>query len=349
MSTEPCMSDFPLFIHGHGAVSAAGVCPPSLYRACLAQTSLPTSRLEHVIGGETISYLHRPVDAQALRDAMPKHPRLRRASNITKFAVTAAHQAIGAERAGRIQARTLRVGIILTLLNGCVNYSNRFFAEVLEDPSLASPILFPETVFNAPASHIAAYLGCDGPAYTMLGDSATWFSAMKVAAGWIADGDVDGCLVICAEETDWLTLEGLALYSRGFVGTEGAAAVYLEARPSEIGFATMHGPFCYHDSSQRRTAIADAWAPNAHIAQGLFIDGLTGVSRLDRAELAATASWPGERLSPTRVLGEGMGVRCGFQTTAAIEALRNGHDSATILASGGNQHAFSATIVRHIP
>jgi hypothetical protein len=44
-----------------------------------------------------------------------------------------------------------------------------------------------------------------------------------------------------------------------------------------------------------------------------------------------------------------MGIRCGFQTIAAIEALRDGHGSATVLASGGNQHAFSARFTRHIP
>ena len=343
------MSDFPLFIHGHGAVSTAGIEPQHLYRACRENSPLPTDILERRVGDETISYHHRPVDAQALRAEMPKHPRLRRASNITRFAVTAAHQAIGGERMERIESRRLNVGIILTLLNGCVNYSNRFFTEVLEDPTLASPILFPETVFNAPASHIAAYLGCDGPVYTMIGDSATWFSAMNVAADWLADGQVDGCLIVCAEETDPLTLEGLRLYSRDLIATEGAAAVYLETRPAEIGLEKLHGPFCYNDSSQRLAAVQDAWAPHADATHSIFIDGLTGVHRLDRAELAACASWNGDRLSPTPVLGEGMGIRCGFQTIAAIEALRNGHDSATVLASGGNQHAFSATFSRQIP
>lgn len=340
------MSDFPLFIHGHGAVSAAGIGPQPLFRACIEKSAIPTASLERSIDQETISYLHRPVDGEALRAAMPKHPRLRRASNITKFAVTAAHQAIGGERIEQINNHELNVGVILTLLNGCVNYSNRFFTEVLEDPAFASPILFPETVFNAPASHIAAYLGCDGPAYTLIGDSASWFSAMRIAEGWIADAHVDGCLIVCAEETDWLTLEGLGLYSKNLIATEGAAAVYLEARPSEIGFENLHGPFCYNDATQRRTAVMNAWAPQAGTTGGIIIDGLTGVRRLDSAELAACASWTGDRLSPAHILGEGMGIRCGFQTIAAIEALKNGHESATVLASGGNQQAFSAKLVR---
>jgi len=33
------------------------------------------------------------------------------------------------------------------------------YDETLRDPTTASPLFFPETVFNAPASHIAALLG----------------------------------------------------------------------------------------------------------------------------------------------------------------------------------------------
>ena len=342
------MSDFPLYIHGHGAVSSAGMDASSLYHACLENTDFPPATLERSLGEETLSYLNRPLDTQALRAAMPKHPRLRRASNVTKFAVTAAHQAIGVERMERIKNGELNIGIILTFLNGCVNYSNRFFSEVLDDPTFASPILFPETVFNAPASHIAESLDCDGPVYTLIGDSATWFSAMEVADEWIANGLVDGCLILCAEEIDWLTLEGLRLYSRHIIATEGAAAVYLEATPSVVSVANLCGPFPYNNSTERRAAVMDAWATHENLPSDILIDGLTGIPRLDSDELAATATWSGERLSPARILGEGMGIRCGFQTIAAIEALQDGHDSATILACGGNQHAFSARLTRHI-
>lgn len=342
------MSNSPLFIHGHGAVSAAGIGAAPLFRACLEPSTLPTTRLERSIGQETISYLHRPVDTEALRAAMPKHPRFRRSSNITKFAVNAAQQAIGDERLEKMKNNELNIGLVFTLLNGCVNYSNRFFSEVLDDPSLASPLLFPETVFNAPASHIAAYLGCDGPIYTMIGDSATWFYAIKIAQGWIADGHVDGCLVVCGEETDWLTLEGLGLYSKNLIATEGAAAVYLEAHPSEISIAELNGPFCYNNASERSAAVRKSWTPLASSTEGILIDGLTGIQSLDRAELAASASWPGPRLSPALILGEGMGIRCGFQTIAAIEALYNDHRSAVVLASGGNQQSFSARFLRQI-
>lgn len=333
---------YPLYIHGHGAVSCAGLDANSLFRACIDKTSLPVSELEREVGEKTIKYAHRPIDKKALRAVMPKHPRLRRASDVTKFAVTAAHQAIGEERLAKIQSRELRIGIVQSFMNGCVNYSNRFFSEVLEDPAFASPMIFPETVFNAPASHVAAYLDCDGPVYTLIGDTATWFSALRVAQDWISDGIVDGCLIVASEESDWLTLEALGLYSKKLIATEGAAAIYVEAAPSEISVKNFHGPFDYTDAAERKSALEQAFSSIAD-RSGLLLDGICGVSWLDRDEKTATAAWQGAHLSPAEILGESMGVRYGFQTIAAIEALQNGHGSATVFAAGGNQHAFAAT------
>lgn len=344
MQTEQDVPGIPLFIHGHGCVSSACIGAEALYRTCVENAIVPTVTLERQLGDKNISYSYRPVDGVALRAAMPKHPRLRRASDVTKYAVTAAHEAIGQERLKKLRARELNIGIILTFLNGCVNYSNRFFGEVLSDPTLASPMIFPETVFNAPASHIAASLECDGPVYTLIGDSATWFSAFTIAQEWIADGHVDGCLILCAEEIDWLTLEGLSLYSREFIATEGAAAVYVEANLSDIAVTRLNGPFNYTDTAGRREAISNLFSETP---AGVLVDGLTNVRRIDSDEASVTESWKGKRLSPAAILGEGMGIRCGLQTIAAIEALRDGSDSATILASGGNQHAFSATLTRN--
>ncbi len=336
-----------LFIHGHGAVSCAGMDARSLYEACLEKREIPCVPLEREAGGKTISYAHRPVDPASLRAAMPKHPRLRRASNVTKFAVTAAHQAVGEGRLAKMKAGNLRIGIVMSFMNGCVNYSNRFYSEVLDDPTLASPMIFPETVFNAPASHIAAYLECDGPVYTLIGDTATWFSAFRVAEDWIAAGLVDGCLVVCAEETDWLTLEALSLYSRDFTATEGAAAVYLEATPSGVALEILHGPFDYTSAAERCDAMASAFSKTEQ--SGLLIDGLTGIRSMDKDEAAATTAWPGERMSPAETLGESMGIRYAFQTIAAIEALQTGYTSASVFAAGGNQHAFSARFTKYNP
>jgi len=335
-----------LYIHGYGSVSPAGFDSKALYAACTSTETLPVEALERMVGEELISYPVRRVDTKALRSHIPKHPRLRRASGVTKFAVAAAHQAIGEERLEKIKNREFTLGIVVSFMNGCVNYSNKFFGEVLNDPSFASPILFPETVFNAPASHVASHLDSDGPAYTLIGDSATWFSAIRVADDWLSSGQVDGCLVLSAEEIDWLTSEGLYLYSKKLIACEGASAIYLESNPSDIQIEKLIGPLNYTNRNERKEAIAKAWSIEKNSSTSILVNGLSSVNKIDQDELAAIGNWQGENLSPLTKIGDGMGTRCGFQTIIALEALQHGYDTSIVLASGGNQHAFSAKFLK---
>ena len=61
-------------------------------------------------------------------------------------------------------------------------YTKRFYRDVVETGAQsASPLLFPETVFNAPASHLAAILGVTGTTYTVVGDGAVGLLAIKMA------------------------------------------------------------------------------------------------------------------------------------------------------------------------
>ena len=339
------MNPAPLFVHGYGAVSAAGLNAVSLYQATLEGTAPHVVEKEYPLGEGTISYPGRPVDTKGLRSLLPREPRLRRSSNVTKFAMAAALQAIPDERVAQIKTHEFRLGIVVSFMNGCVNYSCRFYEEVLKEPAHASPIIFPETVFNAPASHVASHFESDGPSYTLIGDSATWLSAVSVAREWLGTDQVDGCLIFCAEELDRLTSEALQLYSRKNIATEGAAAIYLEsATPAEIQLAELHGPFSYNTQQERHDSISSAISPLQNV--GTLVDGLTGVPCSDQVEAALTPAWSGPLLSPNQILGDGMSIKCGFQTIVALEALKNGESRASVLAAGHNQHAFSAVFTK---
>ncbi|MFK7911155.1 MAG: beta-ketoacyl synthase N-terminal-like domain-containing protein [Akkermansiaceae bacterium] len=333
-----------LYVHGYGCVSAAGNSPTELYQSCLSAENIPVTQLERSVDEELFTYPVRAVDQTALRAAMPRHPRLRRSSSVTKFAITAATQALGDERIAAIQSGDLKIGIVVTFFNGCVNYSNRFYSEVLDDPSVASPILFPETVFNAPASHVAAFLSSPGPAYSLIGDSAAWFSGIRVAGDWLRAGDVDGCLVISAEELDWLSSEALGYYARGMVATEGSAAVYLEQSTSDIQLETLDGPHDFTSGAERKSALAQLWEIEKSPEHDLLVDGLLGVEKIDRQEQTTLSDWTGSRMSPLTKLGHGMGVNSGLQTIAALESLTADHSSALVFSAGGNQHAFAARL-----
>jgi 3-oxoacyl-(acyl-carrier-protein) synthase len=237
--------------------------------------------------------------------------------------------------------------VIFTLTNGCVNYSNRFFGEVLADPALASPILFPETVFNAPSSHISALIGSSSPNDSIVGDESAYPTGIDLAAEWIARGDVDGCLVVAAEETDWLSAEALYLYSKHHVPSEGAGAIYLEAGPGPVRIHHLPDPVPYPFRGRFHAAcdIRQALSP-VDDGRTLLVDSRAGVRRFDRAETLAWSDWSGPRWSPKRVLGESMGAACALQVVAAVESLKSGPCKQAVVTSAGSNQQAAGMVLR---
>jgi hypothetical protein len=326
-------------ITGTGAVSPAGWGVEPLMLAMTSMDRPPTSILERSLGDTVIQtpVLRVPMDCAAI----PKFARLRRTSPISKFAAAAAMEALGEKRLAEIAAGDLRVGIVFTIINGCVNYSNRFFGEAIADPTVASPILFPETVFNAPSSHLSAMIGSRSPNDTLIADSTGFFSGMDLAAEWIERGDVDGCLVVASEEVDWLSAEGLRLYSKSYIPSEGAGAIYLEPVAGAVRLVNLPDPvsFSAHSRTDATARVRD-FLQVENDGAALLIDGRTGVARFDRPETLAWNDWKGPRWSPRTTLGEAMGASAALQIVAAAEAIRSGSfQRAVVSAVGGNQQA----------
>ena len=154
-----------------------------------------------------LAYRVRPVPPPASRPEWMAHPRLRRASAITHFALAAAQEALAA--GGMAPAAAPRLGIVTGSHAACLRYTERFFGEVLRDPATASPLLFPETVINAPASHLAAFLGGADLTYSLIGDQTAFVQALAVAADWLTERRVAACLVVGAEEVAWTSADAL--------------------------------------------------------------------------------------------------------------------------------------------
>jgi 3-oxoacyl-(acyl-carrier-protein) synthase len=333
------MSRSGLVISGIGAVSPAGWGVPALMASLEAGTALQQAEIERPLedGIVRTQVLKVPADPTAT----PKFARLRRTSPISKFAASAVAEALGPDRIAASMAGDLRIGVIFTLTNGCVNYSNRFFGEALANPAIASPILFPETVFNAPSSHISAMIGGYSPNDTLVTDGAGFFSGLDLAAEWLLRGDVDGCLVVASEEIDWLSAEALLLYSRHYVPSEGAAAVYLERGDGPVRLLKLPDPIPF--SSVPRSQAARNLRKILRCGNedsSLLVDGTVGIPRIDRAEADAWKDWSGARLSPRRILGESMGASAALQVAAAAASIRSGiYRQAVATALGGNQQA----------
>jgi 3-oxoacyl-(acyl-carrier-protein) synthase len=277
------------------------------------------------------------------------HARLRRASPITQYGVAAALEALGAD-APRVSDGSLRLGIVLCVMTGCVNYSRRFYDETLKDPATASPLVFPETVFNAPASHLAALLDTSAVNYTLVGDPGTFLQGLALAGEWLLQGRVDGCLVLGAEEMDWLTADAYRLFARKVVLGAGAGAVYLRREYPVDGAVRLEAVTESHLFLSEKARPTAAGAMRAELPAGqpghLLCDGTQGVGTLDRAEWETWLDWPGSRLSPKKVLGEGLAAASAWQCVAAIDTLRQGqHPAAAVSVVGCNQQAIGAYFV----
>jgi 3-oxoacyl-(acyl-carrier-protein) synthase len=328
-----------LAITGTGAVSPAGWGVQAMMDSLNSAEPISATLLERQCDDRLVQT--QVLRVPAAQTAHPKFARLRRTSPISKFAAAAVMEALGETRLAAISGGDLRVGVIFTLLNGCVNYSNRFFGEVLSEPAMASPILFPETVFNAPSSHLSAMIGSQAPNDTLIGDGSGFFTGMDLAAEWIMRGEVDGCLIVASEEVDWLSAEGLCLYSKRYQPAEGAGAIYLEATDGPVKLRHLPDPVSYSHCT-RAAAAAEIRKRLSPIDDGhtLLIDSRGGIARYDQPETLAWQNWNGPRWSPKILLGEAMGASSALQIVAAAEALKSGHfRSAIVTASGANQQA----------
>lgn len=335
-----------LAITGTGAVSPAGWGTAALIEALRENRAAETTLLERPSADGTVVTPVRRVPADPAR--VPKSPRLRRTSPISRFAAAAAIEALGEERLNASLAGNLRVGVIFTLTNGCVNYSNRFFGEVLADPAMASPILFPETVFNAPSSHLSAMIGSTAPNDSLIGDSSGFLTGLDLAAEWLERGDVDGCLIVAAEELDWLSAEALCLYSRALIPAEGAGAVYLEPADGPVRIDRLPDPVPFQ-ALPRAAAALELRQRLAAPDDGatILLDSACGVPRVDAAEQRAWSGWQGPRCSPKLVLGDTIGAAAALQVVAASEILRSGaHSIAVVSATGSNQQAAGVVLRR---
>src|SRR5438093_6335231 len=213
-----------IFVRGIGAVSPAGWGVLPLREALSKGGPLPVKELARP--GWTRALRVRPVPPPSPHPNFLAHARLRRTSPITQYAVAAALEALGDDVA-RVSSGSLRLGIVFCVMAGCVNYSRRFYDEVLKDPATASPLVFPETVFNAPASHLGALLGTTAINYTLVGDPGAFLQGVALAADWLLSEKVDGCLVVGVEEMDWLTTDAYRLFARKVILSDGAGALYL--------------------------------------------------------------------------------------------------------------------------
>ncbi|MFV0551291.1 MAG: beta-ketoacyl synthase N-terminal-like domain-containing protein [Anaerorhabdus sp.] len=324
------MSRLTASILGVGWATPLGRDLSTVWRAIASGTSPLAQTLENPRSGKTFSVLRVPENSVC---DVAAFPRLRRSGLLSHFAVAAALDAI--THAELTPDQLARTALVFAASDGGVVYTRRFYADIAtRDIGAGSPLLFPETVYNAPASHIAARLGLSGEVLTLVGDAAAGLTALSLAAELLAVGEADHCLVASAQELDWVTCEAYHRWhlirqnsQPGATLSEGAAALVL----SRSGGPQLHFPH----RGGFHTTKAEARQLLEHLAQtcplrllpNTIISGRSG-THLDPIESEVTNRFfPDARhITPRIVLGESLACAALQQVVTGFLALREQPD-----------------------
>jgi 3-oxoacyl-(acyl-carrier-protein) synthase len=278
------------------------------------------------------------------------HSRLRRASLISRFAAAAGLEALQAAGIKVDSENAGRIALVFAISNGGVIYTKRFYRDVVETGAQsASPLLFPETVFNAPASHLAAILGITGTTYTVVGDGAVGLLATKMAEDLMTNESLDYCLIVGTEEVDWLLcdayrrwrllrstppIEPFSKQKRGMILGEGAGAIVLtrlsrasaiEAKDRAITIERVHPGGCYEKRAEAEKILVRMLRELSETQADFVISSANGTF-VDQSEREAL-----EQVIPNAItytakpaLGESVGASGLWQVILGSQALRNG-------------------------
>ncbi|HEX3130291.1 MAG TPA: beta-ketoacyl synthase N-terminal-like domain-containing protein [Thermoanaerobaculia bacterium] len=246
----------PILVTGLGTVGAYGSGEEGL-RQALASGEPSASKEMDLSAGYHLSRASKRglmVDPTLLREWLSPGE-ARRMSPPSRLAVTASRMALRASGLeGVVDERT---GVVLATAFGPSSYSEGLLKQILlEGPEAASPILFMESVANAPAAQIAISSKARGPSVTICQREAGTLLAVGQAAVDVAAGRVPRALAGSVDEMTPLLhslLDRFGAVTRnggpggqevarpfdrrraGFVAAEGATMLVLESEQTAAG------------------------------------------------------------------------------------------------------------------
>lgn len=278
--------------------------------------------------------------------ALPPRQR-RRMDRLGQFAVLSCGRALDDAGLDLGEQGCPRTGVVLGTGIGPVESLERFTLPVLAaGPGAANPAVFPNTVHNAAAGHVATLLRALGPTSTITSAHAAGACAVAVAADLLAAGAADAVLCPAVDALSPAALAAYAdipLFTRGrdprFALAEGGIALVLErasvarARGARV-LARLAGHGIASDGvgigrwdprgdgveRAMRAALDDAGLAPGDLAS-VWV-GAAGLPSADRPERAAVDRLLGGRAvdvrAPKLVLGDPVGA--GAHLAAALVA-----------------------------
>ena len=225
-----------------------------------------------------------------------------------------------------------RIAVVLGTGFGCIELTESFFQSIAANGYAKSdPILFPEGLSNAPASHVARIFGLRGPNVTLSHKGVSGEAALIQAASLLRTEQADVVIALAGDTLtrtmyEWFEAAGVlspasfgqpleAPFSQGRDGLilgEGAAAVVMESsHRAEKRNARVYAAFrSGHATSNPKAAVSvtrKALAPLSHADVKMVIASANGSRVHDDIEQVILREVFGEKapvITPKSVLGE---------------------------------------------
>ena len=238
-------------ITGIGIISSLGVGREAFWEG-LAHARSGIRRISSFDTGDLDSNVAGVVEGFDPAAFMPVRA-YRRMSRVSRMTVAASLEAIKDSKLDPDDMGKDRIAIIMGTAYGASSHVDDFFNSLLRDgPRGAQPLFFPETVPNAPASHMAMIHGIRGPNCTFCQNEISAENAILYAKNLIEQDLCDAALVGGGDEISQVQYEcynavralkkikmekgeqPVLVRGKGLVLGEGAGVLVMEAENSAV-------------------------------------------------------------------------------------------------------------------
>jgi 3-oxoacyl-(acyl-carrier-protein) synthase len=164
---------------------------------------------------------------------------LRRAAEISKYTMIAIDQSIS--DAGIKTFRGEDTALLVGITHGALNYTQEYHRSLItEGVDDISPILFSDSVLNAPAGNGSICFDINGPVHTLVGGATTGIKGIMLACQMLNSKRINKGIIVCAEELNELSLFCYSKLNNDTL-SEGSGAILIENEDAMKGLY----PYCY--------------------------------------------------------------------------------------------------------
>lgn len=288
-----------------------------------------------------------PIDTALMQD-VSRIPRLRRSSVISHFAIAAALDAL--EGSAVTEEELALLPLFFIAGDGSVVYTRRFYQDVVtRGPGAGSPLLFPETVYNAPASHVAAALGLKDEALTFVGDGAAALSVLDSANAFLKNRKEKRCLLVAAQELDRINASAYHRWKLtcNLHPAEGSAALLLEKCSDQSGIVFSHAGYSFgsnRDGAEKLARILSEIPPD--LTPDACISSMACHSAAVIERDAISSIFPSiSFVSSGPFFGEALGASVMQQVILAHSLIASGRHRRVLVASIGLNGQVCAVVL----